>query len=641
LPTASPTYPTICAETQALDVGIVVDSSCGITESECRAQQEFIVEVMQYLANSLTKFMYIEYDEYIETNFTFKSTSNTELETMYSYIRSRPCGNQHITQTMPALQHAYNNYQIFGRSFALDSLLVIQTCKPNFPRRNSNVCTTASEFLEDNINVFVVIGDHYGAQESSFTCLLNNQNNIWNVQNMTTAGFAPYVNVVGNAMCYPVTSVPTSVPTHIPTESPTHFPTASPTHVPTGHPTSAPTQLPTATPTHQPTAHPTRILPIAQITTAPSKTPTSVPTAIPSRPPTKTPSKTPTAVPTASPTHVPTESPTHVPTHLPTSSPTHIPTAAPTHIPTGIPTESPTHLPTSSPTHQPTLPPAKLPTKAPTKVPTESPTHIPTASPTHFPTERPTKLPTKTPSATPTMSPTYSPNCTLPLDIVFMVDISCEISDTHCANMFDFVASIVEYVVGSQTYVGLIVYEHYATIEFFFDSDYNDDRAYMAEYIRNLGRQGCGRITRTNALDALEKSILIYTHDEPPNRQYAKNWNIFLPVCQPNEPISWPSVCQPFMLDLLKTYDIDTLVVASGPNVTASNFSCLTNSPSELYNNPTFDVNTYASLLAPIKNEICRAPTSAPTSPPTSQPTHYPTWWSGAPEYYVTNYPGN
>jgi len=108
----------------------------------------------------------------------------------------------------------------------------------------------------------------------------------------------------------------------------------------------------------------------------------------------------------------------------------------------------------------------------------------------------------------------------------------------------------------------------------------------------------------------------------------------------PNEPISWPSVCQPYMLDLLKTYDIDTLVVASGTNVTASNFSCLTNSPRELYNNPTFDVNTYASLLTPIKNEICRPPTSAPTSPPTPQPTHYPTWWSGAPEYYVTGYSG-
>jgi len=130
--------------------------------------------------------------------------------------------------------------------------------------------------------------------------------------------------------------------------------------------------------------------------------------------------------------------------------------------PTDDPTPSPTSAPTDDPTDAPTPGPSPAPSSRPTRSPTPRPTFSPTDTPTSAPTSEPTDAPTPAPTTAPTQSPLYLPRCAwnetdISVDVIFVVDASCGLSDEQCATQQELLSKLVQKVkVGVEPRVSIL-----------------------------------------------------------------------------------------------------------------------------------------------------------------------------------------
>eukprot|EP01083_Nonionella_stella_P264828 897829_1 len=282
-PTASPTVtipPHIidkiksCPNSHAMDIVILNDISCAMTQHQCELQQNMIAEsILSIKHNStintipLSRVAYIEFDvdsinnavSLINNQYNTNPVTRSDMISFYDKIRnSADCTTSKSRTGAPdldiALDAAWNQFDM-AESNREKHILIFSNCEaPSYIL--NEVCENAETYrIDNNVNIIMVNnGANFANADSYLTCLVeNDENKIFT--NIDFSYFKWDNNIRDNIqdlICDNSTITSISPTTERPTQAPitptTHTPTTLTTHTPTIH--APTTQAPT---THTPT----------------------------------------------------------------------------------------------------------------------------------------------------------------------------------------------------------------------------------------------------------------------------------------------------------------------------------------------------------------------------------------------------
>ena len=331
--------------------------------------------------------------------------------------------------------------------------------------------------------------------------------------------------------------------------------------------------------------------------------------------------------------------------------PTGDPTASPTSEPTESPTTSPTNAPTRDPTSAPTYSPSNAPTKNPTQSPTSSPTDSPTKNPTNSPTSAPSASPTYSPSTAPTNTPTFS-SCALKddLDVVFVVDTSCGLTQNECNEQQEFLGNLVQRIKDKwnprMSYLDCFHYEDDEDDLVFIEltnKTFNDEATTTRKEIDYLfdvvaGRSECIAGSNTPKRACIDRAMEEFElHRDERVRKIISVSN-----CNEQYPGTGASVCN--LKGTLEADKIEVIVINIGDKIEADTFECIGQN-GLTYHYPQASKQFFESsegnlITDSVENDICGPQTRSPTPSPTTAPikddilprttTDCPrTWWKG------------
>eukprot|EP01084_Bolivina_argentea_P259045 436964_1 len=292
-----------------------------------------------------------------------------------------------------------------------------------------------------------------------------------------------------------------------------------------------------------------------------------------------------------------------------------------------------------NPTHTPSV----EPTPGPTREPTDKPSELPTISPTTGPTDYPT-------TAQPTTSPVRNNLC-LPsqasnIDIVFLVDNSCGLSQDQCNNQQDGISEFLASIKGSSDpRIAYITFGDTQTLDtkiHLINDDYNniednikgeENRLRFIEEIRDYY---CGPLIglyNTDLIAGIESAINELKFSVNPNTINRDRKIVIFSNCEHNSDTI--NVC-----DLMNN---DELIIANKPveitvvNIRAKNsqqpgfkantyLRCLTyNEPERFIALQDTKLSSFDANINQFITAVCENDTPSPTHEPSPHPTPNPT----------------
>ena len=382
-------------------------------------------------------------------------------------------------------------------------------------------------------------------------------------------------------------------------------------------------------------------------TVDPTEIPTSDPTKEPTEAPTFTPTIDPTIDPSADPSVVPTLGPTEAPSSSPTIAPTSEPTVAPTFDPTADPTKYPSIAPTADPTIGPSIDPIIDPTNDPTADPTSLPTNFPTFDPTEeSTTQRPTRQPVPTmhptlspvPSSEPTYTPTASPFANTvcskeKLDIIFLIDNTCTLSDDECYSRQDGVSELLASLKQSTEpriayFSFLNAVDEIVSLNDLYFNDIDEDQVVIQDYVRLIKSRSCSSNNVQGSVHLYDAINSALTHFEDNFGEDRHQKIVLFNACETDNG-SDESACG-IQLTVNGNF-VEVTVVNVGTengNLPSNYMQCLVYDNDERFFtlNDT-EANSFEAIMEGFVSAVCNEnvpPTQSPTTFPTSEPTESP-----------------